>query len=498
MWGKLFSMRRKEEKGQEISQNPFARPDIRTLAVSLFTTLLSCGHLPTKLGVLAQPSLIHGTSKLLSSDHPAVVQRVLQTWWEVWFKEKRIPRVTKLPAFTPDVIGDILKIYIDSDDVVLTKSDGGFSAKALAHHFLISFLTLPGSGICYQDNGWYPRNFHLDSTAEELLEDAGKKQGGAGGVHNKVLKEVLRVAGTLGLVGEDKKGEEIVVNILKSCPELVAGYWSGSGITLDPRLTSKFLISSAHLSTIVSLPIPTESFLLEPSLSSEPSSSNLSSQYRFVPPPLASIAENVLPSIFPRHYSTNGLQSRHPLVQQTTAITLSRCLSKLRAVLDLFRKVSTELEESDVGLWTTRRKELEREMRQRVPDVTTVVDFAMNASKLSETATVEEAAQAAVLTESALRLLSLYQATLPGLIAEEARFDVGKLLLPSNGKGKGKEEQTEDGWGFAKSSLEGVAALSQLHVLRLLGEGGDFAWGSKAGAFPLHTFSSRFLLCAAD
>lgn len=490
VWGKLFSMRRKEEKGATVANaNPFSRPDIRTLAVSLFTTLLTAGHLPTKLGILAQPSLIHGTSKLLASDHPVVVERVLQTWWEVWFKEKRIPRVTKLPAFTPEVIGDILKIYVGSDDDVTTKADGGYTAKELAHHFLLAFLSIPGKGVCYQDNGWYPRNFHLDATAEDLLEDAGRKSGGAGGggVHNKVLKEVLRGAGTLGLVGEDKQAEALVVAILRSCPELVAGYWSSSGITLDPRLSSKFLISSAHLSTIVSLPVPVECFSLAPSLSSEPSSSTSTgpTQYRFVPPPLASVLENVLPAIFPRHYSTNGLQSRHPLVRHTTATTLSRCLTKLRTVLDAFRRVATELEEGETGLWTARRKELEREMRQRVPDVTTVVDFAMDASKVAADATVEQAAQAAVLTESALRLLGLYQATLPGLIAEEARFDVGKLLLPSaSGKGKGKEElgtASEDGWGFAKSSLEGVAALSQLHVLTLLGEGGDFLWGARAG-----------------
>jgi hypothetical protein len=490
VWGKLFSMRRKEEKGAAVaSANPFSRPDIRTLAVSLFTTLLTAGHLPTKLGILAQPSLIHGTSKLLASDHPAVVERVLQTWWEVWFKEKRIPRVTKLPAFTPEVISDILKVYVGSDDELTTKADGGYNAKELAHHFLLAFLTIPGKGVCYQDNGWYPRNFHLDATAEELLEDAGRtKSAGAGGVHNKVLKEVLRGAGSLGLVGEDKQAEALVVAILRSCPELVAGYWSGSGITLDPRLSSKFLISSAHLSTIVSLPVPVDCFTLAPSLSSEPSSSTSTgpTQYRFVPPPLASIVENVLPAIFPRHYSTNGLQSRHPLVRHTTATTLSRCLTKLRTVLDTFRRVALELEEGETGLWTARRKELEREMRQRVPDVTTVVDFAMDVSKVADGgASVEHAAQAAVLTESALRLLGLYQATLPGLIAEEARFDVGKLLLPSaSGKGKSKEDldASDDGWGFAKSSLEGVAALSQLHVLRLLGEGGDFLWGARAGA----------------
>lgn len=125
-------------------------------------------------------------------------------------------------------------------------------------------------------------------------------------------------------------------------------------------------------------------------------------------------------------------------------------------------------------------------MRKRVPDVQTVVGFAMAAAKTASAATTEEeSTRAAVLTEAALRLLSLYHLTLPALVAE-AKFDVGKLLVPGGEKGKGKEEVdavggTGDGWGFARSNVFGVEALTQLHVLRLVGEGGEFAWGGRAG-----------------
>jgi nucleolar pre-ribosomal-associated protein 1 len=126
-------------------------------------------------------------------------------------------------------------------------------------------------------------------------------------------------------------------------------------------------------------------------------------------------------------------------------------------------------------------------VRKRVPDLGTVVGFAMAAAKGSSGvgSSEVEKSRRAVLTEAALRLLSLYHLTLPSLVAE-GKFDAGKLLVPAEEKGKGKGAATEagDGWGFARAELKGVDALSQLHVLRLVGEGGDFVWGGKAGTFP--------------
>ena len=494
VWGKLLGMRRKISGGDESGKksgggNPFASPDIRVLSLNFLLSLLLSSHLPTKLAILSQSSVIRAMFKPVPEDHVLVVQRLLQAWWEVWFLEKRIARGTKVAAFNADVVGEILKLYSSqlSRKVASGGESGieGYSARSLGHHFLISILTVPGAGLCFADQGWYPRGF--ESETVEDAEDGGRKggAGGGGGVHNKVVREVLRAIGNEGLVGDEDGVAELVLKILEGSPELVASYWASSGITLDPRLSSRFLISTAHLSSIISLPIPIASFRMPPPTTSTASTSAVQA-YRPTPPPLTNIIENVLPSIFPKQFSTKGLLSRHPLVQQTTAVTLSRCLSKLDQVLNTFLEVQTSLEEGDHGLWTVRRVEIEREMRKRVPDVATVVGFAMAAAKTASAATTEEeSTRAAVLTESALRLLSLYHLTLPALVAE-AKFDVGKLLVPGGEKGKGKEEidvvgGSGDGWGFARSNVFGVEALTQLHVLRLVGEGGEFAWGGRAG-----------------
>ncbi|CDZ97889.1 Uncharacterized conserved protein [Phaffia rhodozyma] len=507
VWGKLLGMKRKAplvEHGRSLpggagASNPLVKPDIRTLSINFLLSCLVSSHLPTKLAILNQSSVIHSMFKPIAEDHPLVVQRLLQGWWEVWFLEKRISRGTKASAFGVDVVGEILKLYETSPSPPSVNGEQNYSSRYLAHHFLISILTLPGAGLCFKDKGWYPRNFNMDATLDDFEEAGGERRNG-GGVHNKAIKEILRVAGGLGLVGEDSEAEELVRRILTSCPELVAGYWSGSGITLDPRLSSKYLISSAHLSTIISLPIPVETFLAPVSSSSTPSTSaSTQPPYRSIPPPLNSIVENILPSIFPKQFSAKGLVSSHPLVQQTTVVTLSRCLTKLQNVFNVFKEIEASLEEGVNGLWTARRKELEREIRKRVPDVATVVGCAVAATRTSgEAQGSEESTRASILTEAILRLLSLYQITLPGLIAE-GKFDVGKLLVSGDGgkgKGKGEGEGDDDkeieGWGFARSEVFGVEALSQLHVLRLLREGGDLAWGSKAGSSP-HTYIYHLL-----
>lgn len=529
VWGKLLAMKRKmsgagAEAGGRPKKgsvgNPFATPDIRVLTLNFLLSLLLAPHLPTKLAILGQSSVVKAMFKPIIEDHPAVVQRLLQGWWEVWFLEKRIARGTKLSAFGADVVGEIVKLYTSSAASNKTTGPGegeGYTSRELAHHFLVAILTKPGEGLCFKDQGWYPRGTESLDLLDDEDQGAGSKgRGGTAaahtsGVHNKVIREVLRSIGSDGLVGDEDGVAQLVLKVLESCPELVAGYWASSGITLDPRLSSKFLISTAHLCSIVSLPIPTSTFLLPASNSAAPSTSSsvVAPTYRATPPPLTAIIENVLPSIFPKQFSTKGLLSKHPLVQQTTAVTLSRCLAKLHAVLTTFQTIERTLEENPTkGAWAVRRSEVECEMRKRIPDVANIVGFALAvARQVSEATTSEESSRGAILTEAALRLLSLYHLTLPGLIAE-ARFDVGKLLVPGaaegagGGKGKAREEDGSsalaattagDGWGFARADLEGVEALSQLHVLRLVGEGGNFAWSSKAGSHSPHTYMYHLL-----
>jgi nucleolar pre-ribosomal-associated protein 1 len=70
---------------------------------------------------------------------------------------------------------------------------------------LLAITTRPGTGICFRDRGWYPR------------EDPDDEKGGK--IYNKILANVLKTL----KVNEDSRQQELARRILEACPELVAG-----------------------------------------------------------------------------------------------------------------------------------------------------------------------------------------------------------------------------------------------------------------------------------
>lgn len=234
------------------------------------------------------------------------------------------------------------------------------------------------------------------------------------------------------------------------------------------------------------------------------SASSLTSQlYHPTPPPLSAILENIIPSVALKTHFSRGLQSVSPLVQHCTALALTKCLMKYDQVLEWFKKVEAALEEDEGagtgfgiddsavggGQWSRRRKEVEREIRKRVPEFQVVVAIGQhtataNATLITSTTTSPKKSpnetQNALLAESSIRLLWLYNRCFPSLVAE-ARFDVGKLLHHLIPESKSAEDDSADDSVRGSSSIAGVGTLRQLHVLRLLKESESFSWSGKTG-----------------
>jgi nucleolar pre-ribosomal-associated protein 1 len=217
--------------------------------------------------------------------------------------------------------------------------------------------------------------------------------------------------------------------------------------------------------------MPSSSFLI-----TGPSTSTTKS-YLSSPPPLSTILENILPSVNTKSHFSKGLQSTSGLVQHCTALALAKCFKKYHEVKKFFEEVGKALEEDEEeGQWCRRRKELEREVRRRVPDFQVVVAFSQLKINTG-TDRQPNVTKAELLGESAQRLLWMYHQCLPEVVSE-ARFDVGKLLMNFEEMGE-KEEMTEEGMGG------GLNTVLQLHVLRLLKESDQFAWSGKMGEWCL-------------
>ena len=348
----------------------------------------------------------------------------------------------------------------------------------VVHHFLLALCSRPGVGLCFADRGWYPRETDEEQRSNGDVGDGRTEvdttQKG-GKIYNKILANIVKTL----KVNEDPRQQELALKILSACPELVSGYWASAGLALEPRLSSKWLANIAFFGAVVSLPVPTVSFFLPES------GSTGTSLYRPSPPPLSIIVDNILPNAHIKTHLSRGMQSASPLVQHASALALAKCLLKYEQVSRAFEQVAKALEEDEDGLWTRRRREVEREVRKRVPDFQVIVGFSQRYNdsasanqeqpKEGQRQSTPNPTRTALLAESAHRLLWLYHQLLPSVVAE-ARFDAGKLL-------QAIEDMLEQ--GSSSSTTAGLDTLRQLHVLRLLKESEHFTWSGKSGNVSL-------------
>ncbi|KAK7440039.1 hypothetical protein VKT23_017290 [Stygiomarasmius scandens] len=500
---RLLNMRRKGKSGEQV--DVLDKPDIRTLYAFLLISFIdSDASTQVKSTFLEQHrDALLAVFKGLHQDPYPVVRRVLEICWSGLWSDPKIKRTVKIGLFNEITIGHLLKLYdrphAEDDDPEHVPAD-------LAHHFLLAICTRPGQGICFKDRGWYPPEVDGAKTREddpEHEESQDRRKGGR--IYNKILANVLKNL----KANEDPRQQELTLKILTACPELVAGYWSGAGLTLEPRLSSKWIANISLFGTIISLSIPTTSFLL-PAPSNAPSSSSTNANvdmYQPTPPPLSTIIENILPSVNTKNHFSKGLQSNNGLVMHCTALALSKCLIKYQRVREVFRKIADSLQEVEQdaftffgeedegkeGQWRKRLRDIEREVRRRVPDFQVVVAFLHRAEDGQKGETGKEkgkekeqmsvkpnASRKALLGEVAHRLLWLYQSCLPDTVAE-ARFDVGKLL-GSIEVSKGLVEEM----GGSQQPSDRMHGVKQLHILRLLGANDQFSWSAK-GSSSKHT-----------
>ncbi|TBU65164.1 ribosome 60S biogenesis N-terminal-domain-containing protein [Dichomitus squalens] len=473
---KLLHMRRKSKGAEDVDM--LERPDIRTLYILFVLSFLeTTTPASVKAAFLEQHrDAFTSVFKGLWQDSYSVIRRVLEVCWSGLWADAKLKRTLKIHVFSEATLSQLIRIY---ERNVPEGQDPESVPADVVHHFLLALCTRPGVGLCFHDHGWYPRETDPDQRVttdiDERADDDMRQKGGK--IHNKILSNVLKTL----KVNEDPRQQELALKILAACPELVAGYWSSAGLALDPRLSSKWLANIAFFGAVVSLPIPTASFFLPES------GSGSTSLYQPTPPPLSTIIENILPTAQIKTHLSRGLQASSSLVQHASALALAKCLLKYEQVLCAFQEVERALEENEEeGLWARRRREVEREVRRRVPDFQVIVGFSQRTNEASvppppadgqgkeekQKEIVPNPTRTALLAESAHRLLWLYHQSLPAVVAE-ARFDAGKLL-----------QAIEDmlAQGSSASPTGGLDTLRQLHVLRLLKESEHFTWSGKSGS----------------
>jgi len=244
-------------------------------------------------------------------------------------------------------------------------------------------------------------------------------------------------------------------------------YWGKSGITLEPRLSSRWITNIAYAGRLVSLPIPLATFFL-PTGHAIPN-----------PPPLSNIMSAILPNTLTKPQLTKGLQSKSRLVQHLTANLLVKSLRKLLEVVSCFKRISNLLgEDQAIGSWECRKIEVLKDAKRRLPEVQVIIALLQHdhVSRSKQPALggakpphLESAQDQSLSGEMSLRLVWLYFQSFPEM-QSEARFDVGKLLFNVMGdKSTGTDSASQ------------LTGLNQLHILRILRDSHHFTWSAKLG-----------------
>ena len=199
--------------------------DIRHAVLRLILPLLASSSFLTHCRPLMHP-MFSG----LASDPPLTVLRVLEALWSaIMTPSAGVARRVALALLDEKSLEHLLSLLSRQD----VEAETGRSVADMAMTFLEGVTATPGKGICFPDEGWYPRGGAAESAVNGVHDEDGEETGsgyqGRGvagdrkGLHNRILSNVVRKVGSKAVDDSSKVGEWLI-KVLTACPELVAGY----------------------------------------------------------------------------------------------------------------------------------------------------------------------------------------------------------------------------------------------------------------------------------
>ena len=198
------------------ASNPLDRPDMRHAALHLLSPLLSSQALLSNAKPLLQPMY----SGLIDDPPISISRLLLAIWTAVSGSSPGQARKASLALLDERAIESLLQLLSKHDIEPTT----GRRVSEIALEFLSAVTAIPGRGICFQDQGWYSRNQARDTDqADEATGEASMStEKHRGGLHNRLLSNVIRKIGSRAVDDNSEVGEWMV-RVLSACPELVSG-----------------------------------------------------------------------------------------------------------------------------------------------------------------------------------------------------------------------------------------------------------------------------------
>eukprot|EP00842_Homolaphlyctis_polyrhiza_P001290 jgi/Hompol1/2161/HPOL_002092-RA len=399
--------------------------DIRSQTIAFIMAFLIRGDSSTKKAVLEIKNFVNLIFKDLAGDAFGTIEFVLSTLQKSVVDDTAVPVSTKLRFFTKRHLAMLIGLYSLSDlsiARIVSPTDPTTCIADIVHRFLLHLCTIPGSGICFTDSGWYPYisrdelQAQTRTTEEEPVDNTDAPQSGPSTkIHNRALLGILSLLNFTDSLLQ----RELCMKILVACPELVHPFWTTAinGVAFEPRSAVNYLSSMALATGIIKLPIPSD--FIGKTFAAE-----------LVPPPISIAISNILPPVFNRQLSTRSLQHTSQDIRFACAALLATALSKLGSVFDAVASIIHRLKQSDIPnsltiqqQWLDWTSKLSQKIRNRLPDVQIVIVLHQHVGQ-------QEAGDSVLSVDmqiAALNFIREYQLHFPELW-RESRFDFGKLL----------------------------------------------------------------------
>ncbi|XP_064263260.1 nucleolar pre-ribosomal-associated protein 1 [Passer domesticus] len=439
------------------------RPDVRMAYIQFALSFLIAGDNAILAQVLELKDFIPAILRSeIKEDRVSTVNLLLSTLRTKVVHNKNINKTQKVRFFTAEVLLHIASLYrwngitdVSPEDLKVAQGSeevGKAMVRELVHNFLMDLCCSLKHGITFHDPS---------------LGTSGK-----GG--NVVLLHFL-----LGLktATEDEMVAELVVNILKVCPDLLNRYFKETQYSFVPRVKSAWMDNMKLLKKI---------YEAQPEISSAFKISE------FIPLPrlLSMVMVTTVPAVCNRTMFTQGLNLPSTEVKQSILSLVSmvlrralrniqHCLSEetwqrsqiytlpaMQEFVQLYREAVSKIlpdMTSVVAVWQSllkqERKHSDSPAEKKEGDVSTVK--AMTETEVAEQHGSDDA-ETLLLKAALLQVICLYQKVVPHMVAQ-SNFDFSKLI---------KGIVTERGL------REEVPPLLQHHILKVALElpANKFAW----------------------
>ncbi|KAM8903347.1 nucleolar pre-ribosomal-associated protein 1 [Spinachia spinachia] len=410
------------------------RPDVRMAFIQFVLSFLVSGDSATVAQILESKELLPEIlSTGLKEDRMSTVNLILSTLRTKVVLNKAISKTQKVRFFTPALLANIASLYkwngivdatTDDERMLEDPEHAGISViRELVHGFLLDLCCSRKHGIIFHDASF----------------------GTAGRAGNIVLLQFL--------VGqkqatEDELVAELVVNVLKACPDMLARYFKESQYSYTPRLKSAWQDNVALLKKI---------YEAQPEISTVFQTRELTPLPRL----LSMIMVISLPPVCNKTFFTQGLNLSNTAVQLTTLSMMNFILKRANKNMQYLMNESEwhSLDVYTVDMMEDLVLQYRETLGKILPDMTSIVSKWQLLSKKEKTEgeesetkkegrveqggnkvpAIAEAAEVILLKTLILQIVCLYQKVVPHLVSQ-CKFDFSKLL-----KGIVSEKGMRDG-----------------------------------------------------